>query len=207
MRISGFLKRLFGSIAPENVDTTLRDIRKAWFMIAAIQSFFLIMFIWSKRLPLGDLIEPISYLIAAYYLAARRSRAVAAILFCFAAGALGMTIAAQAGLVFGGRNLVLALIIFAVGARGVQATWVYHRAIGSTILWKRTILVAVGTAIAAIFGIAIAWVGMESLGLSMEDENVMSLVVNATVLVVVAVLMPPLTARYPFAATGRSISG
>jgi len=106
---------------------TIKETSAAFFFIAVLQG---VVGIWmatqypSSGFDIGETMVDVSiYTVGAAWLRWGRSRTAAIILLIAATVAFGMTIAAQLKIIEGGKNIVLALIVFWSAAKAVEATF------------------------------------------------------------------------------------
>jgi hypothetical protein len=157
----------------------LSELRKPWYGYGALQALLTIFLWWKGTGSLGGVADGLVCILAGYFLPRTRSRVFAAALFVYVLGCAALTIAARFGAAAGGRNVFLAAIMVLVGFRGIQATRAYHRAVGSTTVWRNvaivTALFALATAL-ALAGCIAAMVGLQIIrGRELSDDATGSL--------------------------------
>ncbi len=189
-------------VAPIKNDTdasqVLSDVSKGWYAVAAITAVGYTFLFYMGSASGAFLVEVLICGLAGYYLPERKSRAFATVLLIYAGAVTAMTLASRAGLYEGGRNIVLALLLFAIAYRGVRAAFVYHRTTNTIILWKNILIVwAVALFLGGIVFLGFA-IFYEQISGQMSDQApaMWFMLVLAVTLTIVFVL---LTRRFPFA--------
>jgi len=199
---------LFGRISADTAKERIGQLCKAWLVIGGVQALVFFLLLLNGR---GDpLLGALSTLLAAvggYFLGARKSRAVAVVLFIYS---LSVAIPAVAG--FSRRpnavGIALAALFVLISWRGLRATWVYHRAMGLRTAWKRVVLIsglATLVSILAFIGMAVA---VAILHPDSRDESVKRLMGELFMILVglsFVLIVAPLTRRYPFARRPEAI--
>jgi hypothetical protein len=195
---AGFFATWLGPIAPENIEKEIKQITMAWYTIAGIQLAISIFLVYLGKFPLENLFDPIALAIGGYFIQSRKSRSVAVVLFLIALAELAVTLAANAGLTAGGRNIWLAIIVVLVGWRSIRATWLFQKIHNAKVNWKR-----VGWISALVSGLAILLAIISIVGLIIAipqpTEIMYGLAMLVPILAAVTVGMGLLTKRYPLA--------
>ena len=188
----------FGKITPGGVEGTIRQLSRAWYVLAAIQAVLLGFLVFERASPPANLVDPLLCALGGYFLARRKSRAVAVSLFLYALLSSAITLAAGLGMATGGRNVILALATIVIAWRGIHATWVYFSSRKLRTAWGRVAAISavVLVALVAIFIGVFYWAIRNH---HSEDEDTMSLLTMGAVVATLVLVMAPLTWRYPFA--------
>jgi hypothetical protein len=199
MSVRDFKSTLFGSIDAGNVDGTIAQLRRAWYVVAALQAALQLLRVWLSEGAAPDLVDPIICALGGYFLGARKSRAVAVLLFLYALAVGAVTLGAMGGGSRGGTGVIMALVVVGIGWRGLQATWTYHRVNELRTAWKHVLAISGVALVASLFMFA-AFVFFEIWQPQyVGDETLMGVLVVAAILLSVLAVMWPLTRRYPFA--------
>ena len=199
MPVRDFKSTLFGSIDAGNVDGTIASLRRAWYAVAVLQGALQLLRMWLSDGFAPDLIDPIICALGGSFLGARKSRAVAVLLFLYALAVGAVTLGAMGGGSRGGTGVIMALVVVGIGWRGLQATWTYHRVNALRTAWKHVLAIS-GVALVASLFVFAAFVLFEIwLPQYVGDETLMGVLVVAAILFTVLAVMWPLTHRYPFA--------
>jgi hypothetical protein len=194
-----FKSTLFGSIDAGNVDGTIASLRRAWYVVAALQGGLQLLRMWLSEGFAPELVDPIICALGGYFLGARKSRAVAVLLLLYALAVGAVTLGAMGGGSRGGTGVIMALVVVGIGWRGLHATWIYYRANALRTAWKHVLAISGMAAVASLFVFA-AFVLFEIWWPQYAgDETLMGMLVVAAILLVVLAVMWPLTRRYPFA--------
>lgn len=194
-----FKETLFGSIDAENIDGTIRQLAKAWYFVAALQAALQIFLVWVSAAVSANLVDPLICALGGYVLGARKSRAVAVLLFIYALAVGAMTLAARGGATSGGTNIVLALVVVVVGWRSVQAAWMYHKLNGLRTAWKHVVAISSLAAVVSVIMFAAVVLSQVWMPQYMGNGTLTFLIEVATILLSVLAVMWALTRRYQFA--------
>lgn len=189
---------LFGRIDADNVDGTIRRLARACYVVAALQAVAQILLLGLAKGQAENLADAVIYAGGGYFLAARKSRAVAVTLLAYAVAAGAFALAALGGTAEGGAGIFMALIMIAIGWRGVRATWLYHRINGLKTVWKH-VVAASGAVVVAIILVFVVLVVLEIWAPHyLDDDALAGAIIMAAIVLSVVGVMWPLTRRYPF---------
>ena len=122
----------------------LGSISKLWYFMSVLYGIIGLVLIVINKLSGAFIFDVLICLYGGYYLLNQKSRTFAIFLFSYALLITILTIMSNIGVYtegMGGKNIILALSMVAMGYRGVWATYVYHRSVNSKISWKNVLIV------------------------------------------------------------------
>jgi hypothetical protein len=197
---------LFGPIrTQQDAIQTLSELRKGWFIIAAIQAVLYIYLAWFT-----SLMDVGVYLIAGYFLPRQKSRTLAWGMLFFSIFVFLLTIASRFGAYEGGKNIVLALLVIGLAYRSVKACSFFHHRAQTVwknvfVVWGTTLLAALVVFVVSFVVIAAVYPDWENM---MSDEQVGTLVLIPMILVslVSFLILPrrfPLTEKFSTVSTAQ----
>ncbi len=191
---------LFGKVDDSNVERIIRIISNLWYAFAALQAVGLTVLYFGHQAALGDLLDPLGAALAGYFLQARKSRALAIVLFLYSLLILGITIANRFGFGHGGTNFILALIVVYMGWRAIPATFFYQKRRCAELRWLRIVLNSLVTAAVVFVSIFVVAFGIGfTMGLGGSvSQPVQDLTYAAGMFFPAALVMAGLTLRWPF---------
>jgi len=124
-------KRWFFSI--ETIEDSLDAIKIAYqaaFFVAVLMAIIFLPLMWLEGNWNANIFDPIFYTVLGWIIKSRQSRTAAVLFLMYAIIVTFLTLAAKVGAPmtnFGGKNIVLAIIVLYASYKGVQGTFGYHR--------------------------------------------------------------------------------
>jgi hypothetical protein len=190
---------LYGSIEPDTVEVTVRRLRNTWFAVAGWQAAMQTIVMLNTGAFTADLLDAAICAIGGYFLGTRKSRSVAISLFAYSLASAALTFADKFGAAPGGTNIILAVVVVAIGWRGIRATWVHHSSNGLRTAWKRVIAISSLAALVSIVVIVGLSLGIAFTSLGHDNDSLVGSLAVGALLGSILIVMAPLTWWYPFA--------
>jgi hypothetical protein len=197
------MRGLFARITPQNAEAVIRDIGRAWYLLAVFQAIAALVFAGMRGTWSPYPIDSLWSLTEGYFLARRKSRAVAIAVIVPTFAIMALDISFGINPIGSTTGVVRDLIVIALAGRSLQAAVVYHRMRATRVAWTRVFVVSGASAVVTIGVVSILgifavnnrpWSNSELFG-------ILDLLAFTYVpIFVVAVL----TLRYPFAKTAPS---